>query len=79
MTHCRFEDRLEGEARVLTGLRARIEPCSQQELPEAFAAIMRAQEAGHWIALLLDYELGEWFEPRLALHSDVVNPKGTHS
>lgn len=78
MTHCRFEDRLVGEARVLTGLRARIEAYSQQELPEAFAAITQAQEAGHWIALLLDYELGEWFEPRLALHAAVVDPKLTH-
>ncbi len=79
MTHCRFEDRLVGEARVLTGLLSRVEACTQQELPQAFASIAQAQEAGHWIALLLDYELGEWFEPRLALHADVVGPKGTHS
>ncbi len=79
MTHCRFEDRLEGEARVLTGLRARIEACSKQELPEAFASIRQAQEAGHWIALLLDYELGEWFEPRLALHAEVTHPVRTHT
>ena len=79
MTHCRFEDRLVGEARVLTGLRTRIEACSQQELPKAFAAIMQAQEAGHWIALLLDYELGEWFEPRLAIHAEVTHPERTHT
>lgn len=79
MTHCRFEDRLLGEARVLRGLRARIEACSQQELSTAFASITQAQEAGYWIALLLDYELGEWFEPRLAHHAAVAHPNRTHS
>ncbi|MBP8035503.1 MAG: aminodeoxychorismate synthase component I [Burkholderiaceae bacterium] len=79
MTHCRFEDRLVGEARVLTGLLSRIEARTQQELPQAFASIAQAQEAGRWIALLLDYELGEWFEPRLAHHAAVAHPNRTHS
>ena len=79
MTHCRFEDRLIGEARVLTGLRARIEARSQHELPEAFARIAQAQKAGHWVGLLLDYELGEWFEPRLATHAEVTHPERTHT
>ena len=57
MTHCRFEDRLAGEARVLTEPLSRIEARTQQELPEAFARIAQAQKDGHWIALLLDYEL----------------------
>jgi para-aminobenzoate synthetase component 1 len=64
MTHCRFEDRLSGEARVLTNPLFRIEARAQDELPDAFARITHAQRAGHWIALLLDYELGEWFEPQ---------------
>lgn len=79
MTHCRFEDRLVGEARVLTGLRARIEARSQQELPGAFTRIAQAQKTGHWIGLLLDYELGEWFEPRLAIHAAVTHPERTHT
>jgi para-aminobenzoate synthetase component I len=62
---CRFEDRLAGEAKVLSGLRQRITARSSAELPAAFAAIQAAQSAGHWIALMLDYELGEWFEPAL--------------
>ena len=65
MTLCRFEDRLAGEAKVLSGLRQRITARSSAELPAAFAAIQTAQRAGHWIALMLDYELGEWFEPAL--------------
>ncbi len=65
MTQCRFEDRLAGEAKVLSGLRQRISACSSAELPAAFAAMQTAQGAGHWIALMLDYELGEWFEPAL--------------
>ncbi len=65
VTRCRFEDRLAGEAKVLSGLRQRITARSAAELPAAFAAIQTAQRAGCWIALLLDYELGEWFEPAL--------------
>ncbi len=65
MTQCRFEDRLAGEAKVLSGLRQRITARSSAELQAAFAAIQAAQSAGHWIALMLDYELGEWFEPAL--------------
>jgi len=65
VTQCRFEDRLAGEAKVLSGLRQRISACSSAELPAAFAAMQTAQGAGHWIALMLDYELGEWFEPAL--------------
>ncbi len=65
MTLCRFEDRLAGEAKVLSGLRQRITARSSIELPAAFAAIQAAQSAGYWIALMLDYELGEWFEPAL--------------
>ena len=65
VTHCRFEDRLLGQARVMSGLRARVTARSAAELPAAFAAIQSAQDAGHWVALLLDYELGEWLEPAL--------------
>jgi para-aminobenzoate synthetase component 1 len=65
VTLCRFEDRLAGEAKVLSGLRQRITARSVAELPDAFRAIQAAQSAGHWVALLLDYELGEWFEPTL--------------
>ena len=65
MTQCRFEDRLAGEAKVLSGLRQRITARSSAELPAAFVAMQTAQGAGHWIALMLDYELGEWFEPAL--------------
>ncbi|MFZ4708814.1 MAG: aminodeoxychorismate synthase component I [Zwartia sp.] len=49
----------------MSGLRQRITARSSAELPAAFAAIQTAQRAGHWIALMLDYELGEWFEPTL--------------
>lgn len=65
MTHCRFEDRLAGEAKVLSGLRQRITVRSAEEVPAAFVAIQAAQAAGYWTALMLDYELGEWFEPAL--------------
>jgi para-aminobenzoate synthetase component 1 len=65
VTHCRFEDRVAGGAKVLSGLRQRITARSSDDLPAAFAAIQAAQRAGYWIALMLDYELGEWLEPTL--------------
>jgi para-aminobenzoate synthetase component 1 len=65
VTLCRFEDRLAGEAKVLSGLRQRVTARNLADLPAAFAAIQAAQRAGYWIALMLDYELGEWFEPAL--------------
>ena len=81
VTQCRFEDRLAGEAKVLSGLRQRITARSAAELPAAFAAIQTAQGAGHWIALMLDYELGEWFEPALqptarAAQAELPTPTG---
>ena len=81
MKLCRFEDRLAGQARVLSGLLGRITAYSAAELPAAFAAIRAAQQAGHWIALLLDYELGEWFEPALqpAQAGARVNEPGARS
>jgi para-aminobenzoate synthetase component 1 len=81
VTQCRFEDRLAGEAKVLSGLRQRITARSSAELQAAFAAIQAAQSAGHWIALMLDYELGEWFEPALqptarAAQAELPTPTG---
>ena len=66
MSHCRFEDRLKQHARVLTGQCGRIVAHSADELELAFQKIEAARQAGHWIALLLEYELGEWLEPALA-------------
>ena len=65
MTHCRFEDRITGHARVMHGLHERIEAWTPEELPEAFARIEQARLNGKWIALLLEYELGEWLETAL--------------
>ncbi|MGN6658500.1 MAG: aminodeoxychorismate synthase component I, partial [Achromobacter mucicolens] len=60
---CRFEDRLAGRALRLDGFRARIEARSAAEVAPALAAIEAARREGRWIALLLDYELGEWLLP----------------
>lgn len=62
----RFEDRLAGRALQLLGPRERISACRRGEVPAALDAIERARAAGHWIALLLDYELGEWLLPEAA-------------
>ncbi len=65
MSQCRFEDRLSGQARVLHDLRERVTAWSPSELPGAFARIDLARQSGAWVALLLEYELGEWLEPAL--------------
>ncbi len=66
MSQCRFEDRLSQHARVLTEPCGRIVAAKPEELPAAFARIEEARRAGHWIALILEYELGEWLEPALS-------------
>ena len=65
MKHCRFENRLTGQAHVLSGFQERITASSADELESAFARVEVAQKNGAWIALLLEYELGEWLEPAL--------------
>ena len=60
---CRFEDRLAGRARRLAGLCAAIEARSAAEVGPALEAIDAQRRRGRWIALLLDYELGEWLLP----------------
>jgi para-aminobenzoate synthetase component 1 len=61
----RFENRLTHRAIELTDFVDRIAVSEASALPSAFAAIERAQKAGHWVALILDYSLGEWLEPAL--------------
>ncbi|VFR50790.1 Para-aminobenzoate synthase, aminase component [plant metagenome] len=73
MSISRFEDRLAGRAIVLAGLRERITACAPQDVAGALARIGAAQRAGRWVALLLDYELGEWLEPGVML------PGGAHA
>ncbi|NMU90621.1 aminodeoxychorismate synthase component I [Achromobacter ruhlandii] len=63
--HCRFEDRLAGRALRLDGFLARIEARAAAEVGPALAAIDAARRRGHWVALLLDYELGEWLLPEV--------------
>jgi para-aminobenzoate synthetase component 1 len=53
------------------GLSERIVACAPEELPEAFVRIEQARQSGKWIALLLEYELGEWLEPAL-MHSKLT-------
>ena len=66
----RFENRLTHQAIELTDFVGRIAVSDANSLPSAFAAIERAQAAGHWVALILDYSLGEWLEP--ALHTNAT-------
>ncbi|WP_341667558.1 aminodeoxychorismate synthase component I [Alcaligenes sp. SDU_A2] len=61
----RFEDRLNNTALEMQECLGRIEARTPQELTHAFTAIEDARRAGHWVALALDYELAELFEPRL--------------
>jgi para-aminobenzoate synthetase component 1 len=62
---CRFENRLSGQALKMLRPIERIAACAAGELEPAFRRIEAAQDQGYWVALLLDYELGEWLEPAL--------------
>lgn len=64
---CRFEDRLAGRALRLEGFCSRIEARAAAEVAPALAAVEAARRLGRWVALLLDYELGEWLLPEAAL------------
>lgn len=74
---CRFEDRLAGRAIVLGTLVERIAVTHRDMLDDAFTRIEAAQRAGHWVALLLDYELGEWLEPQLCQEDTDTLPRLT--
>jgi para-aminobenzoate synthetase component 1 len=66
---CRFEDRLQGSMLELVDFSHRITAEAPEQLATAFQEIEAAQAQGCWIALLLDYELGEWLEPAVVLPS----------
>ncbi|CAM3917176.1 aminodeoxychorismate synthase component I [Bordetella tumulicola] len=74
MTQCRFEDRLAGHARSLHVLRQRIEARRPDQLSAALDDIDAARRAGHWVALLLDYEVGEWLAPETTLPPPTGRP-----
>lgn len=66
---CRFEDRIQGRMLELVDFSHRITADAPDQLAGAFQQIKAAQDQGCWIALLLDYELGEWLEPAVVSHS----------
>jgi para-aminobenzoate synthetase component 1 len=65
---CRFEDRQAGRALALSGARERFTANHPQALDGVFAAVRQAQQAGRWVALVAEYEMGEWLLPA-ARHS----------
>lgn len=64
--HCRFEDRLTGSALVMEGEPLRLAVASPAALDDTLALLDEASASGKWIALALEYELGEWLEPGLS-------------
>lgn len=64
---CRFEDRLAGRAFRFEGFCSRIEARTAADVAPALAAIEAARQQGRWVALLLNYELGEWLLPEATL------------
>jgi para-aminobenzoate synthetase component 1 len=69
----RFEDRLKGYALEMQGYLGHIQARSPEDLSTAFEKIEQARQAGHWVALALDYELAELFEPRLPAREAALN------
>jgi len=62
---CLFEDRPGGWSLRLDDFQARIAVHRRTDLPAAWRSIEDARRQGCWVALLLDYELGEWLEDGL--------------
>lgn len=56
--YCRFENRITQKALVLEQLVERILVYDCGQLEQAWARIEAAQSEGHWVALVLNYELG---------------------
>jgi len=77
MSLARFEDRRANTALVLQDLVRRIEAHHQEELVDAFAAIEAVRCDGLWVALLLDYALGEWLDPAQTVQSHTDTPRLT--
>jgi para-aminobenzoate synthetase component 1 len=73
---CRFEDRIGGHALALTRLHSRIEAHDAAGLDAALAAIAAARAAGHWVALMLHYEVGEWLADGPVRGADTSAPAG---
>lgn len=63
---CRFEDHLAGRALVMEGEPLRVSASHAGELETVLSQLDQASAAGKWIALALDYELGEWLEPEIS-------------
>ena len=74
MAICLFEDQLAGRALRLLVPVDRIAVHQANELSAAWRAIAAARRAGHWIALLLDYELGEWLRDEPTAEPPVREP-----
>lgn len=67
---CWFEDRAQGTRLSLEGLVERISITRAQDVESGLARIEQAQAAGHWVAVVIDYEFGLWLEPSLRENTD---------
>lgn len=63
---CWFEDRLNGHRLVLDDLVERIGIARPEDVESGLKRIEQARAAGHWVALVIEYEFGQWLEPALA-------------
>jgi len=75
MPICRFENRIEHTALVLEDHVACLSVTRASQLQPTLQQIREYQAQGYWIALLLDYELGDWLEPALGLESQSTAPR----
>nr|WP_323012390.1 aminodeoxychorismate synthase component I [Castellaniella sp.] len=75
-TTCRFDDGLAGWSLCLDHCIERIAVHRRADLQAAWSSIESARQRGHWIALLLDYELGAWLidTPEAETPSQPVTP-----
>jgi len=75
MPICRFENRIDHAALVLEAHIASLSVTRASQLLPTLQQIEEYQARGYWVALLLDYELGEWLEPAAGLASQTDAPR----
>ena len=62
---CWFEDRANGSRIALEGFVERIGITRAADIQDSLARIEHAHASGHWVALVIEYEFGQWLEPSI--------------
>jgi len=75
MPLCRFENRIDHTALALEAHVASLSATEASQLLPTLQKVSEYQARGYWVALLLDYELGDWLEPTLRFETQDQTPR----